>query len=55
MQTPTEGKNETPKQERKKLDRFLNFLKMGGFIVIIVAIIGIVFAIMLLSRGCSAG
>jgi predicted lysophospholipase L1 biosynthesis ABC-type transport system permease subunit len=60
MQTPTEGKSETPateekKKQRKGLDRFLRFLAMGGFIVIIAAIVGIVFAIMILSRGCSAG
>jgi predicted lysophospholipase L1 biosynthesis ABC-type transport system permease subunit len=55
MQIPTEGKSETlateeKKKKRKGLDRFLRFLSMGGFILIIAAIIGIVFAILILTR-----
>jgi len=60
MQIPTEGKSETPateekKKKRKRLDRFLTFLSMGGFLVILVAIFGIIMAISLLARGCSPG
>jgi predicted lysophospholipase L1 biosynthesis ABC-type transport system permease subunit len=56
MQIPTEGKSETPateekKKKRKRLDRFLTFLSMGGFILIIAAIIGIIMAIAYLTHG----
>lgn len=50
MQRPTENKSETPVTEEKKgkrkwLDRFLHFLMYGGFILIIILIVGIVILI----------
>ena len=55
MQRPTEDKSETPvteekKKKRKGLDRFLKFLMMGGFLVILVAVVGII--ILISARGC---
>ena len=57
MQRPTENKSETPsteekKKKRKGLDRFMNFLVMGGFLLIIILVVGIIIAISILTRGC---
>jgi len=57
VQRPTEDKSETPVTEEKKKkqkgrDRFVNFLMMGGFLVILFAIVGIVIAISILTRDC---